>query len=134
MKFQLNIVTPSGIYLNEQVDLLYIKTKVGYMTVLPKHAPMTAMLDIAPMYTKTEGKVIHYAISGGFINIRENAVYVVANTIESQEEIDLARAEAAKNRAQTRLENKKPDTDLKRAQSALMRAIVRINVKTQNKN
>ena len=128
MGFLLEIVTPRGVYLTKQVDSLTVKLTSGYRTILKGHAPLIGSLGYAPMHTITTGKVDNYAIHGGAINITKEKVTLIVNAVEHAKDIDAARAKAAKERAESRLSKKDPNLDIKRAQLALTRALVRLEV------
>ena len=128
MDFLLEIITPKGIYLSEEVDSLTIKMTSGYRTFLAGHMPLIGSLAYAPMHLVKAGKLENYAVHGGAINVTKEKVIVVCNAIESASEIDKERALAAKERAEKRLSEKDPNTDLKRAQLALQRSLIRLEV------
>lgn len=128
MGFLLEIITPKGIYLSEEVDSLTIKMTSGYRTFLAGHMPLIGSLAYAPMHLVKAGELENYAVHGGAINVTKEKVIVVCNAIESASEIDKERALAAKERAEKRLSEKDPNTDLKRAQLALQRSLIRLEV------
>ena len=129
-KIHLKIVTPMGTYREEDVDILTIKTTDGYIGILANHIPLAAGVEISEMHYKIDNQTYEFAIAGGFLYVsEENTVTVIANAIESKDEIDLKRAQAAEKRARDRLASKKEGIDIKRAQLALAKALVRINVK-----
>ena len=131
MAFNLLIITPKGTYLEDRVDSLTLKMVGGYRTILTNHYPLIGLVDVAPAYTKKGNNVIHYSLNGGLLNVTKDKVVVIANSIESQKEIDVERAKSAKVRAEERLKSKDENIDLKRANTALLRAISRI--KTSSK-
>ena len=128
MGFLLEIITPKGIYLSEEVESLTIKMTSGYRTFLAGHMPLIGSLAYAPMHLVKAGKLENYAVHGGAINVTKEKTIVVCNAIESASEIDKERALAAKERAEKRLSEKDPNTDLKRAQLALQRSLIRLEV------
>ena len=128
MGFSLEIITPRGIYLTEEVESLTIKLTSGYRTFLAGHIPLIGSLAYAPMHLVKDGKIEEYAIHGGAINVTKEKVSVVCNAIESKDEIDEERALAAKERAEKRLKDNDPNIDLKRAQLALQRSLIRLEV------
>lgn len=128
MGFSLEIITPRGIYLTEEVESLTIKLTSGYRTFLAGHIPLIGSLAYAPMHLVKDGKIEEYAIHGGAINVTKEKVSVVCNAIESKDEIDEERALAAKERAEKRLKENDPYIDLKRAQLALQRSLIRLEV------
>lgn len=108
--------------------MVIVQTLDGEMGVLPGHIPLVAPLDIGQMRIKTgEGERLA-AISGGFIEVTGSQVTVLSEAAELAEEIDVARAESARQRAQARLEAKQANIDYARAQAALKRALTRLKV------
>ena len=132
MGFSLQIITPRGIYFTEEVESLTIKLTSGYRTILAGHMPLIGSLAYAPMHLVKDGKVENFAVHGGAINVTKEKVSVVCNAIERAEEIDKDRALAAKERAEKRLAEKDPNIDLKRAQLALQRSLIRLEVLDKN--
>ena len=128
MGFLLEIITPRGIYFTEEVDSLTIKLTSGYRTFLKGHLPLIGSLAYAPMHLVKNGKLEDYAVHGGAINVTKEKITVICNAIESVDEIDKDRALAAKERAEKRLQEKDPNIDLKRAQLALQRSLIRLEV------
>lgn len=126
--FRLKIVTPKGIYKETDIEILNIRTTAGQMGILASHLPLASGLEISEMNYVEKGERKHFSISGGFVYVGEDETTLIVNAIESPEEIYLARAEAAKKRAEERLA-KLSDIDMKRAEIALKKAITRINVK-----
>lgn len=128
MGFSLQIVTPRGIYFDKEVDSLTIKLSSGYRTILKGHTPLIGSLAYAPMHLVKDGKTEEFALHGGAINITKEKVSVVCNAIERKSEIDLARAKKAKERAEKRLQEKDVNVDVKRAELALKRALIRVEL------
>ena len=123
------IVTPTGLYVELPTEILNIGTIDGERGILPNHMPIVLALDISKMCLVNNGKRTYYAIGGGMLYFSDNVATILVDSIESQEEIDLSRAEAAKERASKRLESKDENIDIKRAEIALKKAINRISVK-----
>ena len=128
-KFKLKIITPHGIYQEVEIDQINIRTTAGQIGILAHHIPLASGVEISQMNYIIDGKKTYFAVAGGFVHFNENETTLIANAIESQEEIDLHRAEEAKQRAEERLQNKNSDTDILRAEIALRRALTRIHVK-----
>jgi len=124
IKFE--VVTPEKVVFSEDVESLVVPAALGYLGVLPGHAPLVTALDIGVIKYKREGKTRKMAISGGFMEVINNKVIVLADTAEPGDQIDLARAEQAKERARKRLAERGADLDVKRAELALKRAMSRI--------
>jgi len=125
---QLDIVTPEKRLASVSVDEVVLPGSEGSMGVLPGHAPLLTGLDIGQlMYRK--GREKHYvAVARGFAEVLGDRVTVLAEVAERAEEIDAQRAERARDRALERLRGRGPDTDFNRAQVALEKAIIRIEV------
>ncbi len=126
MSFKVDIITPKGLYASLDVGSLTLKLITGYRTILEDHAPLIGSLDYAPMHLVANGKEEHYTLLGGAINVKKDKVVLLTNAIEAKDEIDLDRAFAAKTRAEERLASTDPNLDVKRAELALKRALVRI--------
>ena len=126
--FQLRIITPDRIFYEGQATMVEFNTTEGEIGVLPGHIPLTVILKpgIVNIYEPDGEK--HAALHSGFAGILQDQVTILAEIVEWPAEIDLNRAEAAKSRAQERLNNKTPETDIARAETALLRAITRIEV------
>lgn len=124
------IVTPEGIYKEFDTPIVNIETEDGQRGVLPNHMPLVTMLKIGALSCDEDGERKIYALSGGLFSFRDNVAEVFTDSIESQDEIDVERAIAAKERAEKRLKmNEDPNIDQRRAQAALLRALNRLNVK-----
>ena len=128
MGFLLEIITPKGIYFTEEVDSLTIKLTSGYRTFLAGHMPLIGSLAYASMHLVKKGELENFAVHGGAISVTKEKVTVVCNAIENAKEIDEERALAAKERAEKRLAEKDPNIDIKRAQLALQRSLIRLEV------
>ena len=127
-KFKLKIITPHGIYQEVDIDQINLRTTAGQIGILAHHIPLASGVEISEMNYMIDGKKTYFAVSGGFVHVNEHETTLIANAIESQEEIDLRRAEAAKQRAEERMKCHNEQIDLVRAEAALKRAIMRINV------
>lgn len=126
--FLLRIITPERLFYENQVDMVEFNTTEGEIGVLPGHVPLTVIvkpgiLDI----TEAEGDKVA-ALHAGFAEILPDRVTILAEIIEWPEEIDEERARAARERAEERLRSKTAETDLARAETALLRAVARIQV------
>ncbi len=127
--FQLEIVTPKKTVFSEKVESFSAPGIVGGFQVLHSHAPLLSSIRIGEVkILDASGKEWRYATSGGFVEVRDNKVVMLAETAEKSEEIDTKRANASLERAQKRIAEKKIDTDLDRARIALQRAINRLKV------
>lgn len=127
--FTLCIVTPEADVLNEEVEFAVLPGEMGELGILPRHSPLIAALKVGAISYTQEGTVKKVATSGGFAEISDNKATILAETAETAEMINLARALAAKERAEQRLAARAPETDIKRAELALLRAMNRISLK-----
>jgi F-type H+-transporting ATPase subunit epsilon len=125
---KVSVVTPDGPVYEADVEMVSTKAKSGELGILPGHIPLVAPLEISAVRLKKEGKTQYIAVSGGFLEVRPDKVTILAQAAERAEDIDVARAKAAKERAERRLQSKDDDIDFKRAELALKRAINRLNV------
>lgn len=106
---------------------------VGGFQVLHSHAPFLSALKIGEVKViDANGTEYRYATSGGFVEVRDNKVILLAETAERADEIDVERAQTARDRSKKRIGDKKPGTDLERAQSALRRALNRLKIAGMN--
>lgn len=126
---QLEIVTPRRVVFKGEVTSFSAPGVVGGFQVLYNHAPLLSSLEIGEVKIKEVGGTeFHYAISGGFVEVRENHILLLAETAERTDEIDAERAKASRDRAQKRMAEKKPDIDFERARLALYRALNRLKI------
>ena len=130
---QLQIVSADRSLVNERVDEVEIPGADGYFGVLPGHAPLLALLGAGELWYR-QGQEKHYlAIAFGFAEVLPDRVTVLAQLAERPNEIDVARAEAARKRAEQRLASPSLDMDFERARIALMKALVRLQVASRAK-
>jgi F-type H+-transporting ATPase subunit epsilon len=127
--FTLEVVTPARQVVREAVNEAQIPVLGGYIGVLPGHTPLLGEMGIGELSYHIGGRVHSCTAIGGFVEALADRVIVLADAAERAEEIDVARAQAAQDRAQKRLANPNDLTvDWKRAQAALARAQVRLEV------
>ncbi|WP_078431992.1 F0F1 ATP synthase subunit epsilon [Metabacillus halosaccharovorans] len=123
-----NVVTPDGPVYDADVEMVSVKAQSGELGILPGHIPMVAPLQIGAVRLKKGSSTELVAVTGGFIEVRPDKVTILAQAAETVESIDVNRAQAAKKRAEERLNQKTEDIDFKRAELALKRAINRLDV------
>jgi F-type H+-transporting ATPase subunit epsilon len=127
--FSLEIVAPDKVVFKSDATSLTAPGVEGLFQVLYNHAPLLAQLGIGRVTVKTaEGKDVDFAVSGGFVEVRNNRVVVLVDTVETANEIDVNRANAARDRAWERLHHRTGEIDVERARLALLRALNRIRV------
>ena len=131
--FHLSIVTPEKVYCEAEINSLVVPGTEGYLGILSHHAPLISSLKPGKIeYKDSENKEIVLAVSGGFIEVSDNKVTILADAVETTDEIDIKRAQAACDRAKDRIGKKssEADTDINidRARVALLRALNRLRV------
>jgi F-type H+-transporting ATPase subunit epsilon len=134
-KILLEIVTPEKSLIKEEAEEVTAPGEEGEFGVLPGHTPFMTILKTGEIkYGGRGGSYKYLAVNNGFAEVMPNRVYVLVETAEKAEEIDLQRAEAARDRAEERIQNAdKEEIDFARAQAALKRALARLQVITRVK-
>ena len=130
-KIQLQIVSPERSLVKETVDEVEIPGADGYFGVLPGHTPLLALLGAGELWYRRGAEKTFLAIAFGFAEIQPDRVTILAQVAEKAEDIDVARAEAARKRAEERLREPHVDMDAERARVALMKALIRLQVSTR---
>ena len=128
-EFKLRIVCPEGEYYSGDVEILNVVSTTGQLGILANMLPFAGVLEISEMNFVEKGTRRFFFVSGGFIHVTKTEVTLITDAIEDKENIDLQRAEAAKQRAEQRLQQRSGDIDIMRAELALKRALTRIHVK-----
>lgn len=128
---KLEIVTPERKVYEKDVDMVVVKGIAGELGILPNHIPLVTPLKIAPVKVKIGNQEELIAVHGGFMEVRKDKIVILAELAELPGEIDLERAQRAKERAEGRL-NSKDNNDLLRNEIALLKAINRIKVTTKH--
>ena len=123
---KLEVVTPEGSVFCGDVQQLTVPAAMGGMGILHNHAPLMTSLDIGVLEYVQEGKRKKMAVIGGFLEVKDNHVTVLANAAELAENIDEARAMQAMERAKKRLADRMAGVDVARAESSLARATARL--------
>ncbi len=125
---QLQIVSADRMLVNEQVDEVEIPGEGGYFGVLPGHTPLLAALHVGELWYR-QGREVHYlSVAFGFAEVQPDRVTILAQIAEHADEIDVARAESAKRRAEERIARPAADIDFERARIALMKSLIRLQV------
>lgn len=126
-KLNLKIITPQKILLEEEVDAVYSISTDGQFGILPDHISYMTPLDVGVTEYIKDSKKEFISTIGGILQVKDNVVMILSDNAELGEQIDITRANAAKERAETRLRTGATDVDADRAQTALSRAIARIH-------
>jgi F-type H+-transporting ATPase subunit epsilon len=124
----LQIVSADRSLVNERVDEVEIPGADGYFGVLPGHTPLLALLGAGELWYRQGQDKHHLAIAFGFAEVLPDRVRILAQVAERSDEIDVARAEAARKRAEQRMTAPPSDIDWERARVALVKALVRLQV------
>ncbi len=125
---RLEIVTPERRVYSEDVRYVIVPGAEGEMGFLPDHAPLVSTLNIGLVRVYKEGgdRPLKIAVAGGFVEVKNSRVTILSRAAEREDQIDRARAAAARDRAQARLAARTPDVDVARAEAALKRALNRL--------
>lgn len=126
--FKLRIITPDRVFYEGEAEMVEFNTTEGEIGIYKKHIPMTVIVKPGILTITEESETKTAALHAGFAEILPDQVTIMAEIIEWPVEIDQNRAEQAKERAEERLQNKTPETDIARAETALLRAMARIEV------
>ena len=127
-KLLLEVVTPDKSLVREDVDEVQLPGVEGYFGVLPGHTPLLATLQVGEMWYRIGSEKHYLALAFGFVEVLPDRVTVLAQLAERAQDIDVARAEAAKRRAEERLSKSVPDMDFERARIAMMKSLIRLQV------
>jgi F-type H+-transporting ATPase subunit epsilon len=133
LKTRLDIITAERIVYSEDVEIVVAPGIQGEMGVLPHHAPLMTMIQPGELRVRRDNVEESMFVSGGFIEVRGDKVIVLADVAERADEIDIARAEAAKHRAEERIAQHAVEIDQARAEAALRRSMVRLRVAEKSK-
>jgi F-type H+-transporting ATPase subunit epsilon len=127
--FNLEIITPKKVVFKDEAASLSAPGVKGGFQILHSHAPFLATVEIGEIKMKDrEGRDTVFATSGGFVEVKNNSVVVLVETAEQAREIDVQRAEQAKDRALQRLQSKIGEFNIERARLAMMRAMNRLRI------
>jgi F-type H+-transporting ATPase subunit epsilon len=127
-KLKLEIVTPDRVLVAIDVDEAQVPGSEGYFGILPGHAPLLATLQVGELWYRIGDEKHHLAIAFGFVEVLPDHVTVLAQIAERAQDIDVARAEAAKTRAETRMATPQAALDFERARIAMMKSLIRLQV------
>jgi F-type H+-transporting ATPase subunit epsilon len=126
--FQLELVTPDRLLVSESVAEVSIPSVSGYLGVLPGHAPLLTELGVGEVSYRNAAGVQHLAVAWGFAEVLPDKVTILAETAERPTEIDVARAQQAKEKAQAAIKSGGPDLDYHTVSSDLKKAETRLEV------
>lgn len=133
-QLQLEIVTPDRLVMSEPVDYVGAPGYEGEFGILPNHIPFLSALQVGNLYYKVGGKVFFVFVAGGFAEISDNKVTILAEVAEKAAEIDVERARKARERAEQRMAKQQDNFDHARIQAALARAMARMSCQNRAKD
>ena len=125
---KLQISSPTRVFFDEAVDMVEMKTTEGEIGVLAGHIPLTTILEPGVLRIKNDGNTREAALHDGFVQIQKDKVTVLAESCEWPDEIDANRAQKARERAERRLKSGSQEVDMVRAELALKKALIRIDL------
>lgn len=127
--FKLDIVAPDRILYKGRVNSFSAPGEVGAFQVLHNHAPLISSLVPGEMkFTDEQGDTAYYAVSGGFVEVRDNRVLALVDAAEKAGDIDVERAKKSRERALERIKSRKTEIDFERARRSIERANNRLRV------
>ena len=129
---RLKITTHSDVVFDGEVDAIYSRSSQGEFGVLPNHVPFTCTLDIGVTRIESSNKCDFFTTMGGVFQLKDNEALILTPSAENGADIDLIRAKEAKKRAEARLAQQSDQTDVKRAEIALARAMARLKAANRN--
>lgn len=127
-KLNLEVITPERLVLRESVDEVVVPGLDGELGILPEHTPLISQLQTGVLTYRQGGATQQMHVSGGFVEVQPDRVSVLSDVAERPEEIDLERAQRAKESAERRLKAQGDDVDFARAELKLHRAMIRIQL------
>jgi F-type H+-transporting ATPase subunit epsilon len=130
---RLEIVTAERMVFSDDVNIVVAWGVEGQLGILPHHAPLMTMLRPGDLVVRKDGEEYYLAITGGFLEVRPDKVIILADACERAEEINIARAEEAKRRAEEQLKLRPRGADLAMAEAALRRSLIRLKVAERRK-
>ena len=130
---RLDIITAEKLVYSDEVSSVVAPGSAGQLGILPNHAPLLTSLKPGELKVLKEGEESNIAVSGGFLEVLQNVVTILADTAERAEDIDFERAEAAMKRAQDKVDSSDSDMDLEKAIQALKRSQARVYVSKRNR-
>lgn len=133
-KYTLEIITPERIFFRGEVQSVIIPTSDGYMSIQKMHEPMVASIVVGDMKLQIDGEWKQCTTTDGFVEVRPDETIIFSQAVEWPEEIDLRRAQEARERAEEQLRQKKSHQEYMQNQIALARAMVRLRVGRKNRN
>lgn len=127
-KLHLEVITPERIVLAEEVDAVVIPAVEGEVTILPEHIPLFTRIKPGEVKYMKGRDEFFMAVESGFLEVRSDSVNILTNFAVRSEEAQIAKAEAAKKRAEDQMREKKSEADMAIAEGELRKAILELKV------
>jgi F-type H+-transporting ATPase subunit epsilon len=134
MPLHLEIVTAERLVLSDDVDQVNAPTKDGRVGILPRHMPLITVLTEGELSIIKNGVRTEFAVFGGFMEVLPDRVTILADSCDRSDEIDIDRAEEARQRAEERIAQRKSDQDMIQAEAELRRAMMQIRIAQTKRN
>lgn len=134
MKLQLEVITPTKVVLSEEIDEITINTATGEISILPNHIDLLTKLVPGEMIVKTGSKTQVFAVTGGFLEISNNKVSILADYAVRAADIEIAKVKEAKERAEQVMKDKESNKNYVIAEADLRRALLELKVAIKHKN
>ncbi len=126
------IITPEKIVFEDDVDYINAKGKSGSFGILPDHTPFMSALDIDVAKIEKNGEIINFSIIGGAFQFKNNEAIILTEVAECGNDIDTARAQLARERAEAKISSAETEREIKIANAALARAMARLKAASKN--
>lgn len=133
MKLHLEIVTPTGVAYKDDVDEITVPTQNGYIGILPHHIPLLTQVTSGELSVKIGSSSQLLAITGGFLEVENNKVTILADYAVRSEDVEVAKAEAAKKRAEQLLQEKQSQKDFALIEGELRKSLLELKVAQRRK-
>ena len=133
MNLSLSIITPEKVVYKDEVDEIVISTVNGEIAILPNHINLLTQVTPGELIIKKGSSTQSLAITGGFLEVSENKISILADYAVKAQDIEVARTQEAKKRAEKIMSEKASDNDLRVAQGELLKAILELKISTKHK-
>ena len=132
--FHLLVLTPYGRYFEGNIEFLQVQSEEYNLGILPHHSPLISTVAVSKLMIRMAGQEKRYAVGGGVVHVTKEGTKLILDSIERADEIDVKRAEEAKERAEKRLKEsyKNQEIDVNRAKLALLKALNRLSVSSKD--
>jgi F-type H+-transporting ATPase subunit epsilon len=133
MNLLLEIITPEKVVYSDEVNEIIVQTVNGEIAILPHHVNLLTQISPGEMIVKKGSNLQHLAVTGGFLEVIDNKVSILAEYAIKAQDIEVEKAMEAKKRAEKVMKEKSTDNEVKIAQAEIMKAILELKVATRHK-